>query len=88
VNQFTGASSICAADLALAQSIRRAALCEVSPSEGCCSVTPALGWDAHAPGQEDAIQRIGGWKTASMFKRYNVIDERDLADAGERYLPA
>jgi integrase len=33
---------------------------------------------------EDVIQRIGGWKTASMFKRYNVVDERDLADAGER----
>ena len=30
------------------------------------------------------IQRIGGWKTASMFKRYNIVDERDLADAGER----
>src|SRR5262245_55352922 len=33
---------------------------------------------------EDVIQRIGGWKTASMFKRYNVVDERDLADAGAR----
>jgi integrase len=33
---------------------------------------------------EDVIQRIGGWKTASMFKRYNLVDERDLADAGER----
>jgi integrase len=33
---------------------------------------------------EDVIQRIGGWKTASMFARYNVVDERDLADAGER----
>jgi integrase len=32
----------------------------------------------------DVIQRIGGWKTASMFKRYNVVDERDLRDAGER----
>ena len=28
--------------------------------------------------------RIGGWKTPSMFRRYNVIDERDLAEAGER----
>jgi len=34
--------------------------------------------------REDVIQRIGGWKTASMFKRYNIVDERDLADAGER----
>ena len=33
---------------------------------------------------EDVIQRIGGWKTASMFKRYNVVDERDLAEAGAR----
>jgi len=33
---------------------------------------------------EDVIQRIGGWKTASMFKRYNIVDERDLAEAGER----
>jgi integrase len=33
---------------------------------------------------EDVIQRIGGWKTTSMFKRYNVVDERDLADAGAR----
>ena len=30
------------------------------------------------------IQRIGGWKTASMFKRYDIVDERDLRDAGER----
>jgi len=33
---------------------------------------------------EDVIQRIGGWKTASMFKRYNIVDARDLAEAGER----
>jgi len=33
---------------------------------------------------EDVIQRIGGWKTKSMFARYNVVDERDLAEAGER----
>ena len=30
------------------------------------------------------IQRIGGWKTSSMFKRYDIVDERDLAEAGER----
>ena len=29
-------------------------------------------------------QRIGGWKTPSMFKRYDIVDERDLRDAGER----
>jgi hypothetical protein len=33
---------------------------------------------------EDVIQRIGGWKTKSMFARYNVVDERDLTEAGER----
>jgi len=33
---------------------------------------------------EDVIQRIGSWKTKSMFARYNVLDERDLAEAGER----
>jgi Phage integrase family len=33
---------------------------------------------------EDVIQRIGGWKTASMFKRYNVVNECDLAEAGAR----
>jgi integrase len=33
---------------------------------------------------EDVICRIGGWKTRSMFQRYNVVDERDLADAATR----
>jgi len=33
---------------------------------------------------EDVIMRIGGWKTASMFRRYNVVDERDLTEAAER----
>jgi integrase len=33
---------------------------------------------------EHVIQRIGGWKTTSMFKRYDIVDERDLRDAGER----
>jgi integrase len=33
---------------------------------------------------EHVIQRIGGWKTPSMFKRYDIVDERDLRDAGER----
>ena len=33
---------------------------------------------------QHVIQRIGGWKTASMFKRYDIVDERDLRDAGER----
>src|SRR5262249_27607182 len=33
---------------------------------------------------EDVIMRIGGWKTKSMFARYNVVDERDLAEAATR----
>jgi integrase len=33
---------------------------------------------------EHVIQLIGGWKTASMFKRYDIVDERDLRDASER----
>jgi integrase len=33
---------------------------------------------------EDVIMRIGGWKTRSMFERYNVVDERDLAEAARR----
>jgi len=28
--------------------------------------------------------RIGGCKTPSMFRRYNVVDERDLSEAAER----
>jgi hypothetical protein len=34
---------------------------------------------------EHVIQRIGGWKTPSMFRRYDIVDERDLRDAGERF---
>ena len=33
---------------------------------------------------DDVIMRIGGWKTASMFRRYNVVNERDLTEAAER----
>jgi integrase len=33
---------------------------------------------------DHVIQRLGGWKTASMFKRYDIVDERDLKDAAER----
>jgi hypothetical protein len=27
---------------------------------------------------------IGGWKTGSVFRRYNIIDESDNADAADR----
>jgi integrase len=34
---------------------------------------------------ETIIMRMGGWKTRSMFERYNVVDERDLAAAADAY---
>ena len=27
--------------------------------------------------------RIGGWKTDSVFRRYNIVDERDLEEAAQ-----
>jgi integrase len=30
---------------------------------------------------EEIIMRLGGWKTRSMFSRYAIVDERDLAEA-------
>src|SRR5262249_29684768 len=33
---------------------------------------------------ESVVMRIGGWKTPSTFRRYNIVDENDLAVAGER----
>jgi integrase len=29
----------------------------------------------------DIIMRIGGWRTESVFRRYNIVDESDLRDA-------
>ena len=29
----------------------------------------------------DIIRRIGGWRTESVFRRYNIVDESDLRDA-------
>jgi hypothetical protein len=36
---------------------------------------------------EDVIMRLGGWRTRSMFSRYSIVDERDLADAGQSLCP-
>jgi len=30
---------------------------------------------------EEVIMKLGGWRTRSMFARYSIVDERDLADA-------
>lgn len=30
---------------------------------------------------EGVIQKIGGWKTRSVFERYAIVDQRDIADA-------
>jgi integrase len=29
----------------------------------------------------DIVMRIGGWRTESVFRRYNIVDESDLRDA-------
>ncbi len=33
---------------------------------------------------ETVIMRIGGWKTRSVFQRYDIVDNRDIADAMKR----
>ena len=33
---------------------------------------------------EGTIMKIGGWKTRSVFDRYNIVDQSDLADAARR----
>ena len=33
---------------------------------------------------ERVVQQIGGWKTRSVFDRYNVVSARDFREAGER----
>jgi len=30
---------------------------------------------------EEVIMDIGGWKTASVFKRYSIVDSNDTAEA-------
>jgi integrase len=33
---------------------------------------------------EGVIQKIGGWKTRSVFERYAIVDQRDIADAMQK----
>jgi hypothetical protein len=33
---------------------------------------------------ESTIMKIGGWRTRSVFDRYNIVDENHLADAATR----
>ena len=33
---------------------------------------------------EKTIMKIGDWKTRLVFDRYNIVDEKDLADAAAK----
>ena len=33
---------------------------------------------------ENVIMEIGGWKTPSVFRRYNIVDEADLIEGSQK----
>jgi hypothetical protein len=33
---------------------------------------------------EGIIMKIGGWKTRSVFERYNIVDQRDKREAMQK----
>jgi hypothetical protein len=33
---------------------------------------------------EKTVMKIGGWKTRSVFDRYNIVDKKDLADVAAK----
>ena len=46
---------------------------------------------AQAKGSENTIMKIAGWKTPSMFRRYDIQDGKDIQRAGktmERWIAA
>jgi hypothetical protein len=33
---------------------------------------------------ETVIMKVGGWKTAEIFRRYDIVDQTDLEDVARR----